>query len=55
MLEQPGRPGPASPADEYRKVLLVMEMALEPPEIKFETVSCSTGVETIEKARGASR
>ena len=39
-------------SEEYRNVLLVMEMALDPPEIKFETVSCSTGVETIEKARG---
>ena len=38
-------------SDEYRKVLLVVEMALEPPEIRFHTISHSTGVETIEKAR----
>lgn len=38
-------------SEEYRKVLLVVEMALEPPEIRFNTISNSTGVETIEKAR----
>jgi len=38
-------------SEEYRKVLLVVEMAVEPPEIRFEEVSSSTGVETIEKAR----
>jgi len=38
---------------EFHKVLLVLEMSLEPPEIRFEEVSRSTGVETIEKARNA--
>ena len=38
-------------SDEYRKVLQIVEMALEPPEIRFNTISHSTGVETIEKAR----
>jgi quinol monooxygenase YgiN len=38
-------------SDEYRKVLLVAEMALAPPEIRFDTVVRTTGVETIEKAR----
>ena len=38
-------------SEQYRNVLLVMEMALEPPEVKFDEVSRSTGVETIEKAR----
>jgi len=38
-------------SEEFRRVLLVLEMSLEPPEIRFEEVSCSTGVETIEKAR----
>ena len=38
-------------SEEFRKVLLVVEMSLEPPEIRFEEVSRSTGVETIEKAR----
>jgi quinol monooxygenase YgiN len=39
--------------DEYRNVLLVMEMAIEKPEIRFETVSQVTGMETIEKARAS--
>jgi quinol monooxygenase YgiN len=37
---------------EYRDMLLVMEMALEPPEVRFDTVSGSTGFETIHRARG---
>jgi len=40
---------------EYRNVLLVMEMALKHPEVRFNTVSTSTGIETIEKARSSSR
>jgi len=40
---------------EYRKVLLVVEMAKEKPEIKFSEFSESTGVETIEKARSQMR
>jgi quinol monooxygenase YgiN len=39
-------------SDEYRNLLLVLEMALKQPEIKFNTISSSTGIETIEKARG---
>jgi quinol monooxygenase YgiN len=38
-------------SDEYHRVLLVMEMALKQPEIRFDTISSSTGIETIEKAR----
>jgi len=38
-------------SDEYRKILLVVEMAEEPPEIRFDTIDHSTGVETIEQAR----
>jgi quinol monooxygenase YgiN len=38
-------------SEEFRTVLLVVEMSLEPPEIRFEEVSRSSGVETIEKAR----
>jgi quinol monooxygenase YgiN len=38
-------------SDEYRNLLLVLEMALEQPEIRFDTISISTGIETIEKAR----
>jgi quinol monooxygenase YgiN len=35
----------------YRKILLVVEMAEEAPEIRFDTIADSTGFETIEKAR----
>ena len=36
---------------EYRNLLLVLEMAIEEPEIRFTPSSHSTGLETIEKAR----
>ena len=42
-------------SDEYRKVLLVMEMALYHPEVGFNTLTSSTGIETIEKARRFTR
>jgi quinol monooxygenase YgiN len=38
---------------EYQVVLLAMEMALKHPEVRFNTVSTSTGMETIEKARSS--
>ncbi|NWF57372.1 MAG: antibiotic biosynthesis monooxygenase [Syntrophaceae bacterium] len=38
-------------SEEFRNLLLILEMALEPPEIRFDTISSSTGIETIEKAR----
>ncbi len=38
-------------SEEFRKVLLVVEMSLEPPEIRFDEISRTTGMETIEKAR----
>jgi quinol monooxygenase YgiN len=38
-------------ADEYRTVLLALEMALQHPEVRFNRISSSTGIETIEKAR----
>ena len=38
-------------SDEYSKVLLVIEMALRHPEIRFNSISSSMGVEAIEKAR----
>jgi quinol monooxygenase YgiN len=41
-------------SDEYHKVLLVVEMALKQPEIRFNTVSDSAGIEVIEKARSFS-
>ena len=40
---------------EYRDVLLVVEMAQEEPEIKFNAFSESSGIETIEKARSHGR
>ena len=42
-------------SDEYRNLLLVLELALRQPEIRFDTISSSTGIETIEKARGYAR
>ena len=42
-------------SDDYRKVLLVLEKASKQPEIRFETISSSTGIETIEKARSHTR
>ena len=42
-------------SDEYRNLLLVLEMALKQPEIRFDTISSSTGIETIEKARNQAR
>ena len=38
-------------SDQYHKVLLVLEMSLKQPEIRFDTISSSTGIEAIEKAR----
>ncbi len=38
-------------SEDYRKILLVVEMALETPEVRFDAISQSTGFETIEKAR----
>jgi len=40
-------------SEEYRNLLLVVELALERPEIKFNYISNSTGIETIEKARSS--
>lgn len=38
-------------SDAYHRVLLVIEMAESPPEIRFDTIAHSSGVETIEKVR----
>lgn len=38
-------------SETYRRVLLVVEMADESPEIRFDAIATSSGVETIEKAR----
>jgi len=42
-------------SDEYLNLLLVLEMALKQPEIRFDIISSSTGIETIEKARSRGR
>ena len=42
-------------SDEYHKVLLVLEMALKQPEIRFDSISSSTGIDTIEKARNRAK
>ncbi len=42
-------------SEDYRRMLLVMELADEPPEIKFQTISEAAGIEVIEKARGSTR
>lgn len=39
-------------SEEYRQLLLVMELAKVPPEVRFDSVSRSTGLETIQQARG---
>lgn len=38
-------------SEKFRTVLLVIEMATEAPEIRFDRVSHSTGIGTIQKAR----
>ncbi len=42
-------------SEEYRNLLLVVEMALEFPEITFNSIANTTGIETIEKARSQGR
>ena len=42
-------------SDSYWQVLMVMEMAAEQPHIRFDAISGSTGIETVEKARGSAR
>ena len=39
-------------SDHYRKVLAVMELASEPPEIRFITATHTAGMELIERLRG---
>ena len=38
-------------SEDYQKVLLIVEMADTKPEIRFDTITDSSGVETIEQAR----
>jgi len=38
-------------SNEYRCVLLLMEMALEQPEVRFDVIARTSGLETVELAR----
>ena len=38
-------------SDEFRKVMAIMDMAIEPPEISFNTVSSTKGFELVKKIR----
>ncbi len=38
-------------SDEYRDLLLVMEMAREVPEVRFDVIAHTSGLEAIERAR----
>ncbi len=40
-------------SQEYSKVLMVIEMALQPPEMRFNIINRWSGIETVEKARNA--
>jgi quinol monooxygenase YgiN len=42
-------------SDEYRNLLLALELAVKRPEIRFNVISSSSGIETIEKARNQAR
>ena len=42
-------------SEKYRKILLVVEMAEETPEIRFDTIAHSTGMESIEQVRTHTR
>ncbi len=42
-------------SDKFHTVLLVVEMAIEPPDIRFESVAQSAGMEVIEQARTQTR
>lgn len=38
-------------SQDYQRLLLIIEMALKKPEIRFNAILSTTGVETIERAR----
>ena len=38
-------------SEQYRDLLLVMEMARESPEVRFDVISHTSGLEAIERAR----
>ena len=39
-------------SDNYKKILTLMEISSEPPEIKYHTIWNSAGMELLEKLRG---
>ncbi len=39
-------------SSDYQSVLILMEMALAQPEVRFDAISRTTGLETIQLARG---
>jgi quinol monooxygenase YgiN len=41
--------------DEYHDLLLVLEMSRKQPEIRFDTILKSAGIETIERARSQAK
>lgn len=41
-------------SDQYRALLVLMELSVEPPSIEFHTVSESRGLDFIQELRGAS-
>jgi hypothetical protein len=53
IVVKPGEPGKPSSFRRVPQPAPGMEMALERPEIRFDTIACSTGIETVEKARGS--
>jgi len=38
-------------SEEFRKIMAIMDMAVEPPEISFHTISSTMGFEFVEKTR----
>lgn len=38
-------------SDDYRNLLLVMEMSAREPEVRFDAISGTTGIENIERLR----
>jgi len=42
-------------SDEFHNLLVAMEMALKEPEIRFNTISSSAGMEIVEMARNQAR
>lgn len=42
-------------SEQYRSVLAAMECSVEPPEIRFSTISQTAGLEVIEAARAGTR